>query len=129
MRCHINQRTINHGVARGRLFRELGMWIKNLFTVFHGIGLNSGGRGRSGARGKVERAECAEAHTVLAARGKEHWAFDDEPVQGRCSGGERVGERVYATCTRSDAHYTPAGSATTATPHQTSSAMETLVTQ
>jgi hypothetical protein len=72
--------------------------------------------------------ECAEAQMVLAARGKEHWAFDDEPVQGRGGGGERVGERDYATCMRSGAHCTPAGSATTATPHQTCSAMMTSVT-
>jgi len=77
---------------------------------------------------KVEHVECAEAQTVLAARGKKHRAFDDELVQGRRGGGKRVGESAHATCMRSGAHSTCAGSATTATPHQTCSAMVTSVT-
>jgi hypothetical protein len=71
------------------MFRELSTWIKDLFTtissategrvqIVHGIDLNleseSGRCGGSGARGKVERAKCAEVQTVLAERGKEHRA-------------------------------------------------------
>jgi hypothetical protein len=62
--------------------------------------------------------KCAEAQMVLAARGKKHRAFDDEPVQGRRGGGKRVSESAHSIRTRSGTHYTPAGSATTATPRQ-----------